>query len=1362
MGPVRGGVPRQADDGSWQAGWRKPLVLGVALSLLLLALALLLGWREHRLRGEQAALRAELVAEAIEGRLRDRLAQLAEELDEFADFAGAGPGPTRRLFEERLRLPAIRDVVLVHDDGPALDADGRDRPRPQLPPRSDRGEPAGLQLLPPRQDATTLAVVWDGRPGVRVVAAVDPRWFVEIIEHHDLGPGSLVNLVHDSQRLYARSLEHAAFQGRSLREAALFSGTHRTRLQGRYDDASVFGGERRQFVYRRVPDTQLTVVVGTPAQAIAAPAWGFLGLALVIAALLALLWLWLLRGFAVAHHRQERLLGELRHTTDRLRETQSLASIAEFRWDVDTGEVRWSEEAFRLYGRPLSAGQPTLEEGLGYLHPEDIGRARALADDLMAGGSAVTTQFRITRGDGALRWIEARGERVVEDGRVVLQGVQQDITALASVRERLRMAQEIARIGDWEWDIASREILWSDTAYAIYGLDPQAFQPRADTVFQFVHEDDRVRLQGFAAALIDTGERCEAEFRIVRPDGGVRVIHAIGMREIAADGRTIIRCVQQDVTDLALARDRLLETEEQYRFLFEHNPVPMWVFDRETLAILAVNDAMTRHYGYSRAELIGRSMLEIRPPEDRAAVRAAARLRSVDRPQGRVWTHLRRDGTRLRVAVFTHDIDFAGHPARLVAAQDVTEREASEQRFQLVARATSDAIYDLDIESGALWWSDSFYTVFGYAREQVPATLQAWEGMVHPDDLARVNASLGAAIAAADANEWEEEYRFRRHDGTHAVVVDRGFFVREENGTAVRMVGGMLDVSEKRRRDADLRLLSRAIEAVDNGVVIADARQKDLPLVYVNSAFEEMTGYTAAECLGRNCRFLQGGDHDQAALQNIRHALGEQREARAVLRNYRKDGSLFWNELHLAPVHAADGSVTHYVGIQTDVSHRQYYEQELAHRATHDQLTGLPNRQLLMDRLQQAILNAGRYGREAAVVFIDLDDFKLVNDNLDHAAGDEALRVVAGRLRTLVRETDTVGRFGGDEFVVVLTEQTDEDGVAQVIARISAGLSAPMQIGGIEHTLTPSIGWCRYPDGGRDADTLLKHADMAMYQAKRQGRNRAVAYDPGFDAHVSQRLQLVAQLRDALERGEFELVFQPLFDGDGQPVALEALVRWRHPERGLLLPSDFIGVCEESGLIIELGRRTLREAARHHALLAAAGYAHLRLAVNVSALQFGYAIEDDIAALIGEFQLPPNILELEITESVILEHPERAIQAMQRIAALGVCLSVDDFGTGYSSLAYLRRLPIHRLKIDRSFVEDLPDDREAASICDSIIGLAHSLDLRTVGEGVETEAQLRWLRAHGCDEVQGYLLASPAPFDEILARLYRNVSSAPA
>jgi diguanylate cyclase (GGDEF)-like protein/PAS domain S-box-containing protein len=911
--------------------------------------------------------------------------------------------------------------------------------------------------------------------------------------------------------------------------------------------------------------------------------------------------------------------------------------------------------------------------------------------------------------------------------------------------------QRIARMGDWAWEVDSGRVHWSPETYGIYGRQPVA-DLRIEDCLAWIHPEDRPLVARHMERLPVDGERVELEFRIIRPDGEVRTIHARADRDERTPGRRTLAGIQQDVTEYARTRAKLDDVRAQYKFLFEHNPVPMWVFDRETYCFLAANDAMLRHYGYSREEVLGMSVLDIRPACEREAMQAAARIPGPQRPQGEVWTHLRKDGSAVRMALFLHDLDFHGHPARLAAAQDVTERERSEERFRLVARATSDAVYDWDVGGGTLWWSASFYSLFGHTPQEVPPTLAGWEALIHPDDRERTSASMQAAFDAG-VSEWECEYRFRRGDGSWADVVDRGFLQRDALGKVVRMVGGMLDVTDRHRDQADLRLLRRAVQATENGIVIADARDPAYPVVYVNPAFEQITGYTAADISGRNCRVLQGRDTEQPGVEAIRRALAEQRETRAVLRNYRSDGRMFWNEFRLAPVRDEAGTLTHFVGVLADVTERQRYEEQLAWRATHDDLTGLPNRQLLHDRLQQGILNAERYGRGVAVVFVDLDDFKLINDSLGHSAGDAALRVIAQRLREVVRDTDTVGRFGGDEFVVVLTEQTEGDGVQMAIDRIAGALAAPVELGGVPHQLTPSIGHCRYPDDGRDAETLLRHADLAMYQAKRQGRNRAVAYRREFDGAVSQRLQLVSQLREGLQRGEFQLFFQPLWGLDGRPLGLEALVRWRHPDRGLLLPVEFIAVCEESGLIVDLGRYVMREAARHHALLVAAGLGHLRIAVNVSAAQFAHDLDREVAEVVSEYALPPGALELELTESVIMDTTDRAIETMRRIASLGVGLSLDDFGTGYSSLAYLKRLPLDRLKIDRSFVQDLGHDLDDAAICASSIGLGHLLGLRTVAEGVETEQQRDWLHTRGCDELQGFLLGRPQPFEDLLPYL---------
>jgi diguanylate cyclase (GGDEF)-like protein/PAS domain S-box-containing protein len=919
----------------------------------------------------------------------------------------------------------------------------------------------------------------------------------------------------------------------------------------------------------------------------------------------------------------------------------------------------------------------------------------------------------------------------------------------------------IAGLGDWEWDLASGLVTWSPEMARIHGVAPRSEPFPVEQVADHVHPADRASLQEDMARMAAGSEPLSREFRIQRTDGQLRTIFVRGESCLSAAGTRKLRGTAQDITELAQTRARLSATLEDYEFLFSRNPLPMWVFDRANLKFLAANASMLESYGYGADELLAMSMLDIRPREDAAAVAEAVRMDSPNRPQGQVWTHLRKDRSRLRAAIFTRDIDFEGRPARLVLAQDVTERERIEERFKLVARATSDAVWDWDLITQVTWRSENVYPLFGYEPDEIAGTLTGWAELLHDDDRERVLASIQQGIHS-DASEWECAYRFRRKDGSYADVLDRSFILRDESGRAIRAVGGMLDVTQQKRDESNLRLLRQAIEATDNGIAICDARQPEHPIVYVNPAFEKITGYSQAEIQGHAWCLLQGDETSQPGIDAVRQALARGEETKVLLRNYRKDGTLFWNDFHVAPVRDGDGVLTHFVGVIDDVSERQRYEEQLAYRATHDELTGLPNRQLLHDRLQQAILNAGRYGREVAVVFVDLDDFKLVNDSLGHGAGDIALKSVAARLRAIVRETDTVGRFGGDEFVVVLTEQTDEDGMRQVIERISATLSQPIELGGVQHVLTPSLGHCRYPEAGGDAETLLKHADMAMYQAKRMGRNRAVAYHSEFNNAVSQRLQLVARLRQALQKGEFTLAFQPLFDPGGQLLALEALARWQHPERGLLLPGEFIGVCEQSGLIVDLGRFVLREAARHHALLAAVGLGAVRLSVNVSAAQFGHGLYDDVAAVVRDFQLPPGVLELELTESMIMDNPERAIETMRQLSGLGVCMSVDDFGTGYSSLAYLKRLPIDRLKIDRSFVQDIGHDPDDAMICASIIGLGHLLDLRIVAEGVETQQQLDWLRERGCDELQGFLLGRPQAFDVLLPWLMGSDARATA
>jgi diguanylate cyclase (GGDEF)-like protein/PAS domain S-box-containing protein len=547
--------------------------------------------------------------------------------------------------------------------------------------------------------------------------------------------------------------------------------------------------------------------------------------------------------------------------------------------------------------------------------------------------------------------------------------------------------------------------------------------------------------------------------------------------------------------------------------------------------------------------------------------------------------------------------------------------------------------------------------------------------------------------------------------------------------------------------EAALHLRQRAIEASANAIMITSANAPDFPVEYVNPAFERITGYVASEIIGRSSRLLQGSDHDQPGLEEIRAALRDKREGNAVLRNYRKDGTLFWNDLHVAPVRDEDGEVRHFVASQYDITAMKCYESELEHQANHDTLTGLANRALLQELLCQAITYAARSDRPIWVAFIDLDRFKVVNDTLGHKAGDSMLKAISERLQSAVRSTDTVARLGGDEFVLIMTERSDSAMPLTIdaVQRVLNAIAQPLTIEGYEFLPTCSIGVAVYPEDGTDPETLMSHADIAMYRAKEAGRNSFQFFAQAMNEQSRERLQLEAELRHALERDEFVLHYQPQVDlRTGHVVGMEVLVRWNHPELGMVPPTQFIGLAEETGLIVPIGAWVLRTACAQNKAWQDAGLGRLRVAVNLSGRQFAKQdLAQSIAESLQQTGLEPCYLEIELTESLIMADVERAIGTLRELKALGVHLSIDDFGTGYSSLAYLKRFPLDVLKIDQTFVRDISSDPDDAAIVASIISLSHSLKLHVIAEGVETHEQLTYLREHGCDQMQGYYFSKP-------------------
>jgi len=560
-----------------------------------------------------------------------------------------------------------------------------------------------------------------------------------------------------------------------------------------------------------------------------------------------------------------------------------------------------------------------------------------------------------------------------------------------------------------------------------------------------------------------------------------------------------------------------------------------------------------------------------------------------------------------------------------------------------------------------------------------------------------------------------------------------------------------------------LNLRDRAIESSINAIIITDHTLTDQPIEYVNPAFTRITGYPAAEVIGRNWSFLLGEDTDQPALEGIRATLRDNREGRALLRNHRKDGSLFWNDMHLAPVQGDSGVVTHFIGILNDVTDAMRYQDELEHQANHDTLTGLPNRNLLKDRLAQAIAYAQRYQRTLTVVFIDLDNFKLVNDSLGHQAGDQLLKTVSSRLQSCIRVSDTVARLGGDEFVLLLCDHPPETGcesapLSLTLQRILDEIALPYNIGPHEFFLSCSIGYTVLPEDGDTADLLLKNADMAMYRAKELGRNNIQRFVPELNEKVARRLALEGDLRRALDNGEFFLCYQPQMDlTTRRMVGMETLIRWQHPQRGLISPVQFIPLAEETGLIVPIGAWVLRTACAQAKAWQDQGLRPVRLSVNLSARQF---IQRDLVASIrqtlDDTGLSAEHLELELTESLIMHNADLFISTLRDLRQIGIELAIDDFGTGYSSLSYLQRFPINRLKIDQSFVRDIVGNGDNGAISVAIIRLGQSLGLKVIAEGVETIEQLDFLHTSGCNEIQGYYFSKPLPAEEMRRFLEQN------
>jgi len=552
------------------------------------------------------------------------------------------------------------------------------------------------------------------------------------------------------------------------------------------------------------------------------------------------------------------------------------------------------------------------------------------------------------------------------------------------------------------------------------------------------------------------------------------------------------------------------------------------------------------------------------------------------------------------------------------------------------------------------------------------------------------------------------------------------------------------EIVEHAKAEAALKLAASVFDNTMDGVMITDTAGS---ILSVNPAFTAITGYSAAEAIGRQPSLLRSDHHGPDFYRELWTVLQREGRWEGEIWNRRKNGEAYLEWLSIGMVAGDDGQPLRYVGVFNDITELRKKDEHIRHLAFHDPLTGLPNRALLLDRIEHGLAFAERAAERLGVMFLDLDRFKHVNDSLGHNVGDALLQEVARRLGQSLRQSDTVARTGGDEFVILLEHIDEPEACASLAKKIIASLCAPMVLGGHTLQVGASIGIACFPDDGADIVTLMKHADAAMYAAKSAGRGTYRFFQATMTEKAAQRLQLEMQLRGAVANGELEVFYQPSVSlATGVPCGVEALVRWRHPQRGLVPPDDFIPLAEETGIIHELGNWVLEEACRQSRAWQEQGLGRVRIAVNISAKQLQEGdLAERIASLTRKYAIAPADLQVELTESVIMANPEEISGVFARLRRIGVTVAIDDFGTGYSSLAYLRRLPIDVLKIDRSFVRNADRDEADAQIVRIIVALAQALKLDVVAEGVETRSQAEFLTACGCSTAQGFLFAPPQP-----------------
>lgn len=922
------------------------------------------------------------------------------------------------------------------------------------------------------------------------------------------------------------------------------------------------------------------------------------------------------------------------------------------------------------------------------------------------------------------------------------------LEALRSSEAHFRRLIETAAAIPWEMELPA----WRFTYVGPQAVDILGYP--VETWYEpgfwesHLHPDDREPALRYCRDATDRGEDHQLEYRMPAADGRVVWIHDSVQVVTDESGPVKLQGLMFDVTSRRHTEEALRESEQKYRSIFDNAQVGLWRTRVSDGQLLECNERLARMFGYAnRADAIRNLRTSGSYVDSGTRERMIAEMDAHGEVNNFEARMIRKDGAAIWVR-YSAKLDRT-HGYMEGVATDITKEKdaveslrASERDLSNILDSMQDTYYRTDPEGTLLRASASVEQLLGYRPDELVGT-KLQDLYVMPD----AREAFLAALEAGDGKVRNYETALRHRDGRIVWVSTNAQRFFDEHGRLVGVEGTTRDVTESREAEIRMRKLSGALEQSADAVMVTD---REGVIEYVNPAFETTTGYARDEAVGRRPSLLKSGAHSEQFYRQLWQTILAGEVFQDVFVNRQKDGTEYYEEKTISPIKGPDGAVTHFVATGKDITERMQTQERLQYLAHHDVLTGLPNRALFVDRLEHALARSHDRQFMVALLFVDLDRFKVINDTLGHDVGDHALRELAVRLSGCVREGDTVARLGGDEFAVLLEDVTANENIAPIASKLLDALSRPFEWQRRELFITASIGISLAPIDGQDPKTLLRHADIAMYRAKDLGRNTYRFYSADMSAKAFERLSMETSLRHALARDEFALYYQPQVDAaTGRLMGLEALLRWRHPELGLVDPGDFIPILEETGLILAVGEWVLRHACRQAQIWQDAGYPAFRLAVNLSSGQFNAAgLPSLVADVLADTGLDPRCLELEITEGVLVHHGPETTDTFRALAGLNVRLAIDDFGTGYSSLSYLKRFAIDTLKIDRTFVSDVTRDADDAAIVQAIIAMARRLNIQVIAEGVETEEQREFLREQGCEMVQGLLFGGPLSVQE--------------